>query len=184
MKNICVIGSIGKLGSELMKHPNTVACPWMFENDTSVIDNWFRDHPQIDTVWHVARTCRKVGTRRDHETFLLEHNGMLNLLNTKARNCRIVYASSKIVYGIYGFNCCLGNCEHDYNIMNVEEVAKHFHDNKIGTYNCPEWQDTRQLNIRELDNQRTIYANTKLANESLIRKYCPNFKIVRIWDIV
>jgi len=56
MKNICVIGSIGKLGSELMKHPNTVACPWMFENDTSVIDNWFRDHPQIDTVWHVART--------------------------------------------------------------------------------------------------------------------------------
>ena len=29
MKNICVIGSIGKLGSELMKHPNTVACPWM-----------------------------------------------------------------------------------------------------------------------------------------------------------
>ena len=183
MNNICVIGSIGNLGSELMKHSNTVACPWMFENDASVIDNWFRDNPQIDTVWHVARTCRKVGTRRDHETFLLEHNGMLNLLNTRARNCRVVYASSKIVYGISGFNCCLGNCEHAYNIMNVGEVAKYFYDNKVGAYNCPEWQDTKQLNINSLDNERTIYALTKLSNEQLIQKKCSNYKILRIWDI-
>ena len=83
MKNICVIGSIGKLGSQLMKHSNTVACPWMFENNASVIDNWFQSNPQIDTVWHVARTCRKVGTRRDHETFLTEQKGMLDLMQTR-----------------------------------------------------------------------------------------------------
>jgi nucleoside-diphosphate-sugar epimerase len=69
-------------------------------------------------------------------------------------------------------------------VLSVDKVAEHFFDKDIGTFNCPVWQDTKQINISSLDNQRTIYATTKLANESLIRKYCSNFKIVRIWDIV
>jgi nucleoside-diphosphate-sugar epimerase len=177
MKNICVIGSVGKLGSELMKHPNTVACPWMFENNASVIDNWFQSNPQIDTVWHVARTCRKVGTRRDHETFLTEQKGMLDLMQTRARHCRFVYASSKIVYGLGGWS------DNKDEILSVEKVAEHFYDDKVGIHNCPEWQTTRQININELDTKRTIYACTKLSNEQIIQKHCSNYKIIRIWDI-
>ena len=178
MKNICVIGAIGKLGTELMKDSNAIACPWMFENDFSVINNWFIDNPQIDTVWHVARTCRKVGTRRDHVTFQTELSGMLNLLNTRAKDCRFVYASSKIVYGLGGVS------DNKDEVLPAEEVAKQFKDTKVGIYNCPEWQETRTIDISRLDNQRTIYATTKLANENLVSKYCSNFKIIRIWDLL
>ena len=183
MKNIAVIDHDGKLGSELMKQPNTIAVPWMFENDQQVIAKWFDDHPAIDTVWHVARTCRKKGTRRDHETFLTEQKGMLDLMQTRAKHCRFVYASSKIVYGINGLNCCKTPCEHDYKIMSVDQVASYFIDNKVGIFNCPDWQTTRQIDITILPTLSNIYACTKLSNEQIIQKYCSNFKIIRIWDI-
>ena len=178
MKNIAVIGHQGKLGSELMKHPNAIAVEWMFENHPSVIKQWFDDNPDVDTVWHVARTCRQLGTRRDHQTFLTELAGMLNLLDTRARNCRFVYASSKIVYGLGGVS------DDPEEVLPVDQVAEQFMDDKVGTFNCPEWQETTQINITGLDNQRTIYASTKLANEDLVRRYCSNFKILRIWDIL
>jgi len=178
MKNIAVIGHQGKLGSELMKHPGAVSVPWMFENQLDVIQKWFDDHPAIDTVWHVARTCRTVGRRRDHDTFMTEINGMMNLLNTRAKYCRFVYASSKIVYGLGGLS------PNPDEILPVDKVAEQFTDDKVGTFNCPEWQDTRQIDIGSLDNQRTIYAATKLTNEILIKRQCPNFKIIRIWDLL
>ena len=178
MKNICVIGAQGKLGKELMKDSRTVSCPWMFENEFTQIKEWFDGNPQIDTVWHVARTCRKVGLRRDHETFQIELQGMQNLLRTRARHCRFVYASSKIVYGLGGVS------DIDAEVLGADEVAKQFKDEMVGTFNCPEWQTTRHVDISKLDNQRTIYALTKLANEQLIRQYCSNFKIIRIWDIL
>jgi|TARA_B100001094_G_C18094969_1_gene752523 nucleoside-diphosphate-sugar epimerase len=177
MKKIAVIGATGKLGKELMKHPHTVSVPWMFENQQETISKWFEDHPEIDTVWHVARTCRKVGKRRDHETFVTELTGMINLLQTRARECRFVYASSKILYGFGGLS------HNKEEILPVDKVAKHFMDDKVGVFNCPEWQDTRRINVSDLDNERTIYANTKLANETMIMRWCTNFKIIRIWDI-
>lgn len=166
-----------------MKNPHTVACPWMFENDKTVIEKWFTDNPDVDTIWHVARTCRQTGVRRNHDTFLTEHHGMLNLLSTRARNCRFVYASSKIVYGISGWDCCKEPCDHDYTPYNVEKVAEYFNDDRIGTFNCPDWQDKTSIEVTNHNNQRTIYALTKLANEQLIRRYCGNHKILRIWDI-
>lgn len=177
MKNIAVIGHDGKLGSALMKQPNTIAVPWMFENDHPVIAKWFDDNSAVDTVWHVARTCRREGNRRDHETFLTEQKGMLDLMQTRARHCRFVYASSKIVYGPGGVS------DNKDEVLPVQKVAEHFYDDKVGIHNCPEWQTTRQVNITELDTKRTIYACTKLANEQIIQKYCSNFKIIRIWDI-
>jgi len=177
MKNIAVIGHDGKLGSALMKQPNTIAVPWMFENDHPVIAKWFDDNSAVDTVWHVARTCRREGNRRDHETFLTEQKGMLDLMQTRARHCRFVYASSKIVYGLGGVS------DNKDEVLPVQKVAEHFYDDKVGIHNCPEWQTTRQVNITELDTKRTIYACTKLANEQIIQKYCSNFKIIRIWDI-
>ena len=178
MKNICVIGALGRLGKALMKMPNTIACPWMFENDSSVILDWFNDNPQVNTVWHVARSCRTVGIRRDQETFLSEQKGMMNLLRSRAKDCRFVYASSKIVYGLGGVS------DNPDEVLSADDVAKHFTDNLIGTFNCPVWQPTDKINITNLDTQRTIYACTKLSNEQMIRQNCPNHKIIRIWDIL
>ena len=177
MKNIAVLGYDGKLGSQLMKHPNTIAVPWMFENDQQVISKWFDSHPDVNTVWHAARTCGPTGVRRDHDTFLIEQKGILDIMQTRAKHCRFVYASSKIVYGLGGVS------NNKDEVLPVEKVAEHFYDNKVGIYNCPEWQTTRQLNINNLDTKRTIYACTKLSNEHIIQKYCSNFKIIRIWDI-
>ena len=44
MKNICVIGAKGKLGSELVKHPNAVECPWQFQDSMVELKNWFDNH--------------------------------------------------------------------------------------------------------------------------------------------
>ena len=85
MKNICVIGALGKLGSSLMKHPNAIECPWQFEDKVEELDEWLAQHTEIDTVWHVARTCRTTGIRRDAETFLLDHGGLLKILSTRAK---------------------------------------------------------------------------------------------------
>jgi len=177
MKKIAVIGHDGTLGSELMKQSNTVAVPWMFENDQKIIADWFESNHDVDTVWHVARTCRKQGTRRDSDTFLTEQKGMLDLMQTRARHCRFVYASSKIVYGLGGVS------DNPEEVLPVYDVAKHFLDSKVGIHNCPEWQTTRQVNINDLDTKRAIYACTKLSNEQIIQKYCSNYKIIRIWDI-
>ena len=66
------------------------------------LKNWFDNHKDIDTVWHVARACRTEGTRRDAVTFLLDTGGLVKILGTRAKSCRFVYASSKIVYGLKG----------------------------------------------------------------------------------
>jgi nucleoside-diphosphate-sugar epimerase len=103
---------------------------------------------------------------------------MQNLLSTRAKSCRFVYASSKIVYGLGGLS------DDPKDILPAEKVAETFKDDLIGTFNCPTWQHTRHIDISKLDHQRTIYALTKLANEQLIRRTCTNHKIVRIWDIL
>lgn len=183
MKNICVIGASGKLGSHLITMPNTIVFPYRFEQLNKYKD-WFEKNSHIDTVWHVARACRKQGTRRDEQTFLLEVRSMNELMNTRAKNCRFIYASSKTVYGISGKNCCLDNCSHRYTPYNVKQITKYFLDNKIGVYNCPNWQQTSEIKTKNLDGQRMTYALTKLANEDIIKNSCSDYKILRIWDIV
>lgn len=177
MKKIAVIGATGNLGQALMKYNGTVECPIRFE-DADNFKKWFDSNKDVDTVWHVARACRKTGVRRSVDTFMLEQNAMLKLLETRAKDCRFVYASSKIVYGLGGVS------DNADDLLPVEEIAKQFKDTKVGVHNCPEWQQTCTLDINRLDNQRTIYATTKLANENLIIKHCSNFKILRIWDIL
>jgi len=174
---IAVIGATGNLGRALMNLPNTISCPIRFENADN-FKQWFEENKDVDTVWYVARACRKAGVRRSVDTFMLEQNAMLKLLETRAKDCRFVYASSKIVYGLGGVS------DNPDEVLPALVVAKQFKDTKIGVYNCPEWQQTCTLDINRLDNQRTIYATTKLANENLVIKHCSNFKIVRIWDIV
>jgi nucleoside-diphosphate-sugar epimerase len=183
MKNICVIGATGKLGKYLMTLPNTIACPIRFEQADQYHD-WFEKNSSIDTVWHVARSCRKTGIRRDFQTLFLEYNAMNKLMKTRAKKCRFVYASSKIVYGIDRFRCCQYSCSHNYTPLNVKEVSKYFLDALTGTYNCPDWQKNLKISTDTLDIQGVTYAYTKLFNEKIIQSHCKNFKILRIWDIV
>jgi len=171
---VAIIGATGKLGRELMKHPNTIACPLRFE-EADKYKSWFEENTEVDTVWHVARACRNHGVRRDHKTFLLEHTAMNKLLESRARACRFVYASTKVVYG---------HTSDESTPLSANTVASYFLDDLTGFTNCPEWKSDDQVNIDNLKNEHLIYAMTKLACERLILDKCSNYKIVRIWDIL
>ena len=174
--NIAVIGATGTLGRALMKIPGTIECPIRFE-DSKQYQKWFAENQNINTVWHVARACRKTGVRRDHRTFLLEVIAMKDLLQSRASECVFVYASSKIVYGLGGLS---GN-PNDH--MSADSVAKYFADDRFGVLNCPIEQTHTDIDIGNLDSQRLIYALTKLFNENLVKSHCRQYKILRIWDI-
>ena len=171
---IAVIGATGTLGRSLMAYPNTVACPVRFVESVEYA-RWFDNHPNIDTVWHVARACRKSGVRRDFQTFRLEQNAMNRLLDTRAKQCRFVYASTKVVYGI---------TDEEVTPLPAHHVAHYFSDDKIGTVNCPGWKTNQDVDTHALGEQHLVYAMTKLACERLVRQKCPDHKIVRIWDIM
>ena len=110
MKNIAVIGATGLLGKAMMTCDDTVACGIRFEESHKFVD-WFDEHNNIDTVWYVARACRKSGIRRDFSTFLLEKKAISNLLKSRARHCRMVFASTKVVYGLTDNDVCETSCQ-------------------------------------------------------------------------
>jgi len=169
---VAVIGATGKLGKSLMRFPDTIACPVRFENAVDYKD-WFEDHKDVDTVWHVARACRKAGVRRDFSTFMLEQNAMKKLLNTRAKDCRFVYASTKVVYGITS----------ETTPLSPNITAENFTDGKIGTVNFPAWKGNKEIDTSNLGNGHLIYAMTKLVCEQYVQERCSNHKIIRIWDI-
>jgi|TARA_R110001592_G_scaffold156798_3_gene387502 nucleoside-diphosphate-sugar epimerase len=171
--NICVIGASGKLGKSLMKLPDTVSCDVRFEHSHD-FDKWFKEHPTIDTVWHVARACRKTGVRRDANTFILEFKAMQDLLKTRAKDCRLVYASTKTVYGITS----------EMTPLSADNVANYFTSPVEGVMNCPDWKPNKEENFEGLSAQHLVYAMTKLSCERLIKEKCRNYKILRIWDII
>ena len=174
---IAVIGATGTLGKALMKTPGTIACPIRFE-DSKLYHEWFAENENIETVWHVARACRKTGVRRDHKTFFLETNAMKDLLKSRASECTFVYASSKIVYGLVGVSKITNDR------MTADSMVKYFSNIEVGVFDCPIQQTAREINMNELDSQATVYALTKLFNENLVKTHCKTYKILRIWDII
>lgn len=170
---VAVIGATGTLGRSLMQLPNTVACPVRFENATDY-EKWFEQHKDVDTVWHVARACRRTGVRRDFETFMLEQTAMKTLLETRAKDCRFVYASTKVVYGI---------TNDETTPLSADITAETFADDETGVVNFPRWKNNHNVHIDHLSNQHLVYAMTKLVCEQYIREKCSNYKIIRIWDI-
>tara|TARA_A100001011_G_C14129983_1_gene765012 strand:+ start:427 stop:945 length:519 start_codon:yes stop_codon:yes gene_type:complete len=170
---ICVIGASGKLGNKLMNFPNTIACPVRFENAVDY-GTWFDSHPEVDTIWHVARACRKLGIRRDYNTYRLEKTAMQKLMQTRARFCRFVYASTKTVYGVTT----------EKTPLSAETTANEFTDKAQGIVNFPIWKTNDKPNIAGLGSQHRIYAITKLVCERLVMKHCNDFKIIRLWDII
>jgi len=171
---IAVIGATGKLGRALMQYTGTIACPIRFE-EADKYKGWFEKNAEVDTVWHVARACRNYGVRRDHKTFLLEHTAMNKLLESRASACRFVYASTKVVYG---------HTSNESTPLSSNTIAGCFLDDLIGFSNCPEWKSDTRVNIDNLKSEHLVYAMTKLACERLISDKCPNYKILRIWDII
>ena len=176
---IAVIGSTGKLGSELTKYPETKICPLRFEDSQEKWINWFSTN-KVHTIFHVARACRKQGIRRDTDTFLLELSGMQKLLNSVSPDTRIVYASTKVVYGLHGLD--------DENLT-VSQIAADFFDNKVGISNSPSHLEVSQIDTSKLlsddrsyNRQHLVYVMTKLACEQLITVNCNNYSIIRLWD--
>lgn len=169
-----VIGATGKLGQALMKYPGTIECPIRFE-EADKFEQWFQDNQAVDTVWHVARACRKMSPRRDFDTFMLEQMAMQKLLMTRARHCRVVYASTKVVYGITG---------NEVTPLSANNIAKTFIEEGKGVVNCPSWKEQNLVDISQLGNEHLIYAMTKLACEQYISSKCNDYKIIRIWDLL
>ena len=174
MKNIAVIGATGLLGKSMMTYKNTVACPIRFEQSQD-FKKWFDDHPEVNTVWYVARACRKTGLRRDFSTFMLEKKAIINLLKSRANKCKIVFASTKVVYGLTDDNISETTCEY---------VVSQFQSDTTGIINCPTNMPNTKISIAGLGKEHKIYALTKLMCESYIKRYCKKFKIVRIWDMI
>jgi dTDP-4-dehydrorhamnose reductase len=170
----CVIGATGLLGRALMNMPNTIACPVRFE-ESSQYRTWFDAHPDVDTIWHVARACRKNAPRRDIKTHRLEIKAMEDLVSTRASECKFVYASTKIVYGI----------THEFTPLPAHTVAEDFViEQKNSIVNLPRWKTTARVSLKNLGKEHRIYATTKLRLEQIVRQHCDDHKIVRIWDII
>ena len=91
--NICVIGATGVLGRALMTMPNTIACPVRFEEST-LYRSWFESHPNVDTVWHVARACRKKDPRRDYKTYNQRGRLTVNFYTHPLIECTVSHTST------------------------------------------------------------------------------------------
>ena len=171
---IAVIGATGKLGKALMAYDDTIACPIRFDQ-ADMFKEWFDQNRNVDTVWHVARACRPKGIRRDFKTFMLEQNAIMKLLSTRAKDCKFVYASTKVVYGI---------TKQEVTPLPAHHVAEYFVNGKNGIGNCPSWKTNSEVSTNGLGKEHLIYAMTKLACEKHVSEKCKNYKIIRIWDII
>ena len=171
---IAVIGATGKLGQALMKYPNTIECPIRFE-EADKFDQWFKDNTEVDTVWHVARACRALSPRRDFNTFMLEQLAMQKLLMTRAKHCRFVFASTKVVYGI---------TSNEVTPLSANTIAKTFLEDGKGIFNCPSWKEQNTVDLTNLGNEHLVYAMTKLACERYSSSECKDYKISRRWDLL
>jgi nucleoside-diphosphate-sugar epimerase len=174
MKTIAVIGATGKLGKALMAYQDTIECPIRFDQ-ADLFEEWFDQNKNVDTVWHVARACRPTGVRRDFGTFMLEQNAINKLLDTRAKDCNFVYASTKVVYGITG---------QEITPLPAHHVAEYFVNNNTGIVNCPSWKNNSIIKTKGLTKEHLIYAMTKLACERHVIEKCKNYRIIRVWDII
>jgi hypothetical protein len=176
MNSIAVLGSTSSIGKEVIKYPNTFHCPLRFEDSQEQYDKWFSANPQIDTLVHLARACKKDKIRdeqRDLSTFLLEISSIQKLLNSVPKSVKIVFASTCVIYGLSGTNLIR---------YTTAQAAKEIMDNNIGVVNCPfdEPADTI-VDLRSLADHHKVYVMTKLAIEQMIQNHTDNHKIVRIW---
>jgi len=165
LNNTLLVGASGFLGSHL-RNLGATASPCRFEDS---VEWWQTAHPKVDTVWLVARCCRKQEPRRDIDTMQREVAGIATICQAFP-HAHIVYASTKSVYGYYGND--------DYAPLSREQIGQYF-------LNATDFlNDTVNLPLDKQDKQiipTDYYAQTKLVCEAIIRKQAHT--IFRIWDI-
>jgi len=171
LSNILLIGATGFLGSYLAEKYNVQIATTRFEDPK---ENW-QKYKGIDTVWLVARACRKVTPRRDRHTKELEVKGVANIAQT-FKDCHFVYTSTKCVYGF---------TNNDVRNIRLEQLGFFMRQNPHGIYNLPFIDNNcREINLTPLQAEHKIYAKTKLACEEIIKTTVKSHTIYRIWDIV
>jgi len=135
------------------------------------IDEW-QQYEGIDTVWLVARACRKTSPRRDAETKRIELEGIQRICDVFS-DCHVVYTSTKCVYGL---------TDNDVRTCSREHIANLMCHNLYGIENVPH-TDHDTVNLEPLGEEHRIYAETKLAAEDIIKSTVKSCNILRIWDI-
>ena len=167
MNNVLLIGATGHLGQYLADAYKPTIATTRFEDP---IDEW-QQYENIDTVWLVARACRKTSPRRDAETRRIELEGIQRICDVFS-DCHVVYTSTKCVYGL---------TDNDIRHTHREHVGNLFMRPHQGFMNVPD-TDHNTMNLDGLGDEHTIYAKTKLACEALVASV-PRHSIYRIWDI-
>jgi len=162
-----LIGATGKLGTHLAKTYNPRIAHTRFE-DPAIFWNHYQD---IDTVWLVARACRKTAPRRDRETKRTEIQGVRNIVDA-FRDKHILYTSTKVVYGL---------TDNDVDPVSVHHIGNLFMHAHQGIQNVP-YKEVDTLGFSHLGEEHRIYAETKLACEAIVATAAKH-SIYRIWDI-
>lgn len=176
MSEILLIGATGLLGKSLSNHFDCVDTKTRFE-DKQGWDRLFNEN-NFHTIFHVARSCRVNQPRRDFNTMQQELHGMINILEAGGKNCRFVYASTKVMYGLT--NESVHPMSADDFVPYYQQALQDNYKNKIA--NIPD-VDFTSLPWSNLSTHHRIYAETKQACENLVKNACKNFTIFRIWDI-
>lgn len=172
MDNVLLVGATGFLGQHLKEQYNPVCSTLRFSTHWK---EWQTSYPEIETVWLVARSCRKQSPRRDWRTIAEETSGVATIC-TAFPKAHIVYTSTKVVYGI---------TDNIVKAITRQEIGKHFVQAKENFYNrtvdLPLGKQ-EDVNTDNLQTEHQIYAHTKLCGEHIVRKQ-PH-TIFRIWDII
>ena len=170
LNNVLLIGATGHLGQYLADAYKPTIATTRFEDP---IDEW-QQYENIDTVWLVARACRKTSPRRDAETRRIELEGIQRICDVFS-DCHVVYTSTKCVYGL---------TDNDIRHTHREHVGRVFCSGFLGTRNLPDINNQKHtIDLSPLGEEHRIYAETKLAGEDIVRRTVRSHSIYRIWDI-
>jgi len=165
--NVLLIGATGHLGQHLADTYKPTIATTRFEDPA----NEWQQYKNIDTVWLVARACRKQSPRRDALTKQRELHGIRNIVEA-FRHCRILFTSTKCVYGL---------TDDDVRPVSAYHIGNLFMQPLTGVWNVPHTEH-KTVDLSPLGTEHRIYAETKLAGEALVAT-APKHTIYRIWDI-
>jgi nucleoside-diphosphate-sugar epimerase len=177
MNNVLLIGHTGFLGSDVLKTLNPITTHLRFESSELSWDLSRFHNSHVDTVIILARACSKVVPRRTTDTMGLEIRGLTKIISAY-KDCNIIYASSKSIYGIDNA---------DNRPVPRSEITKYITRCINGefinkTINIPEHEQEFTFD-NMLKSESNIYSNTKKCGEVLVRRFSNTYTILRIWDI-
>ena len=166
-----LIGATGFLGQHLASTYSPEIAQHRFENSEK---DWKDSYDHVDTIWLVARCCRKLQPRRDYHTFQKEVSGISKICRAFP-HAHIVFTSTKVVYGL---------TDDHVRPVSRKALGKYFVDSqtyKNQIINVPFSSNAYDINLKNLNHDHRWYAMTKLACEQIITQQ--TYTILRIWDI-